>query len=81
MVPRGGRNAIDGVHDGALRVRVSAAPADGAANAALIDVLSDAFDVPRSAVQIIRGHRSRDKLVSIHGLTAADVARRALDHG
>jgi uncharacterized protein YggU (UPF0235/DUF167 family) len=57
-------------------VRVTAPPADGAANEAVRDVLAGALGCPRSAVTIVRGHAARTKLVAIAGLTAADVARR-----
>jgi uncharacterized protein YggU (UPF0235/DUF167 family) len=58
------------VSNGALRVRVTAAPVDGAANDAVVRVLAEAFDLPRSAIQIIRGTRSRNKVVAIRGITA-----------
>ena len=68
-IPRAGRSAIDGVHNGALRVRVAAAPVDGAANDEAISVLSDAFDVPRSSIEIVKGNHSRNKVVAIRGIT------------
>ena len=50
---------------GALLVRLNAAPVDGAANAELIEVLSDVFDVPKRAVSIVSGERNRQKRVRI----------------
>lgn len=61
------RTEIVGEHDGALRVRLKAAPVDGAANEELIRILAKAFDVPRTSVQIVSGHSSKRKLVSIGG--------------
>lgn len=61
------RTEIVGEHDGALRVRLKAAPVDGAANEELIRILAKAFDVPRTSVQIVSGHSSKRKLVSISG--------------
>ena len=74
-VPRSGRNAIDGVHGDALRVRVAAAPVDGAANEAVIDVLASALGVAPSALEIVRGNRSRNKIVSIRGLSRDDLEK------
>ena len=54
VIPRAGRTALAGTRDGALLVRLAAAPVDGAANAALIDFLADAFDVPRNRLVLDR---------------------------
>lgn len=64
--PRASRTEIVGEHDGALRVRLKAAPVDGAANDELVRFLAEAFDVSRGAVQISSGHSSKRKSVSIH---------------
>jgi uncharacterized protein YggU (UPF0235/DUF167 family) len=72
VVPRGGRDAIDGVTDaGELRCRVSAAPADGAANKALLRLVADACGVPPSAVVLEAGATSRTKRLRVEGVTAA----------
>jgi uncharacterized protein len=76
LTPRGGRDAISGVHDGVLAVRVRAAPVDGKANAALCRLLAKAVGVPPSRVRIVRGHAAREKLVRIDGLEAADAHER-----
>lgn len=73
--PRASRAEIAGVHDGALRVRLTSPPVEGAANRQLIDLLSDVLDVPRSAIRLVRGESARDKVVEIEGLRAADVRR------
>jgi uncharacterized protein (TIGR00251 family) len=67
--PRAWRSEVIGEHNGTLRVRLAAPPVDGAANDALIQVLAKTFKVPRSAVTILSGHRSRLKQVSIDGVT------------
>jgi uncharacterized protein len=64
------------VHNGALRVRVSAAPVDGAANDAVVAVLADALDVPRSFIEIVKGNRSRNKIVSVRGLSREELETR-----
>lgn len=63
------RTEIVGAYDGALRVRVKASPVGGAANKELISILAKAFDVPRTAVEIVSGHSSKRKSVSIGGAT------------
>lgn len=50
-----------------LVVAVAARAVDGAANAAVVAALAEAFDVNRSAVRIVRGDRGRSKIVSIDG--------------
>jgi uncharacterized protein (TIGR00251 family) len=76
LTPRGGRDAIDGVRDGVLLVRVSAPPVDGKANAALCRLVAKALRVAPSRVSVVRGQASRDKVVRVDGLDAADAHER-----
>jgi uncharacterized protein (TIGR00251 family) len=69
--PRAARNEIVGDWEGACKVRVTAAPVDGAANAALVGLLAKTLDLPRSGSRIVRGQTSRHKLVSVSGVSAA----------
>ena len=73
IVPRASKNAIQGEHGDALKVRLCAPPVDGAANAALIEFLADAFDLPRSRVQLLSGQTSRNKRVLLAGRPASQV--------
>lgn len=66
------------MRDGALLVRLAAAPVDGAANAELIDLIARALDVPKRDVIIVSGERSRKKRVRIAGMNAEDVVGRLL---
>jgi len=80
VTPRGGRDAADGWGlDAAgrpyLKVRVSAAAADGAANAALTAFLARALGRPKSAVVVISGETARMKMVEAQGADAEAVAR------
>ncbi len=63
--PNARRTVIEGLHDGALRVRLAAPPVDGKANDALVAWLADALALPRRAVRLRRGQASRRKLVEI----------------
>jgi uncharacterized protein len=74
VVPRASRSEIVGEHDGALRVRISAPPVDGAANEELIRVLARAFGVSRGAVEIAVGHSSKSKQVIIRNGVASILA-------
>lgn len=76
VIPRAGRTAIAGRRGDAVLVRLAAAPVDGAANDALIDLLSETLDVPRRRITIASGQRSRDKRVEIQGLDDAAIAAR-----
>jgi uncharacterized protein len=76
VVPRAARAGLAGTREDALLVRLNAAPVDGAANSELIEVLSDALGVPRRAVSITVGERSRRKTILIRGLSADEVASR-----
>lgn len=58
-----------------LKVRVSAAPADGAANAAVIAVIAKALRLPKSAVRIAAGDTARIKRLEIDGAGPDDFAR------
>lgn len=73
VIPRAKQSAIEGVHGGALKVRLSAPPVDGAANEALVRVLASALDVARSRVSIVSGLTSRTKTVEVAGIGIADL--------
>ena len=74
--PRASRNAIVGLHGQSIRIRLTAPPVDGAANQALVAFLSERLGVPAAALDLVRGHGSRDKVVEVTGLAPEEVARR-----
>ena len=76
VLPKSSRNRVDGFQDGALRVRVTAAPTEGQANAAVIALLAKTLGVSKSRLGIIRGYSSRDKVVSVDTLTEQEVRRK-----
>ena len=63
--PNAKRTAADGLHDGTLRVRLSAPPVDGKANQLLIDWLAGELGLPRRAVRLARGETARRKWLEI----------------
>jgi uncharacterized protein (TIGR00251 family) len=76
VVPRAGRAGIAGTREGALLVRLNAAPVDGAANAELIEFIADALDVPKRSISITAGEKSRRKTVHVSGLSLDEVRVR-----
>jgi uncharacterized protein (TIGR00251 family) len=75
VIPRSRRSEFGGVRGDALLVRLAAPPVDGAANAALVELVSERFEIPRSRVTIVAGERSRDKVVRLDGVTRSDAQR------
>ena len=74
--PRSSRNQIVGEQNGALKVKLTAPPVDGEANAALIDFLSSCLKIPRKDINLVKGDTSRLKLVEIAGLNPDQLMAR-----
>jgi uncharacterized protein (TIGR00251 family) len=74
--PRASRNALGGEREGALVVRLTAPPVEGAANEALARFLGKALGVAPSAVRVLSGATGRNKTVSVAGLDAAAARER-----
>jgi uncharacterized protein (TIGR00251 family) len=73
VTPRARQSHIGGLREGALKVALTASPVDGAANQALVKALAAALGVAKSDVVLVRGHRSRDKMLRVHGVAAGAV--------
>ena len=73
VIPRVGRAGVAGTRQGTWLVRLNAPPVDGAANRELIELLAETLDVPRRAITIVAGERSRTKRVRVDGMTLDDV--------
>ena len=67
--PRSSRAGLDGMVGDALKVRIRSAPVDGKANKELIEVLADAFGLPKSAVEFKSGETSKTKRLLLRGVT------------
>jgi len=74
--PRASRDALGGERQGALVVRLTAPPVEGAANEALVRFLGKALAVAPSAVRIVGGSTGRNKVVAVAGLDGATVRAR-----
>jgi uncharacterized protein YggU (UPF0235/DUF167 family) len=67
---------VVGRHGSVWKVRVAAPPADGRANAAVLALVADALALPRSALTLVSGHGSRDKLLDVAGIGPEETERR-----
>src|SRR5690242_19432089 len=76
--PRASRDEAAGEHDGAIKLRITAPPVDGKANEAIRRLIARLVGVSQSAVEIVSGQSSRDKLIRVHGVTAVQVRARLL---
>ena len=76
VIPNARRDSVAGEHAGAIKIKLRAPAVEGKANAALIRFLAAQLEFPRHAIMLERGHKSRDKLIRIDGLTAEDVRAR-----
>ncbi|MFQ6015806.1 MAG: DUF167 domain-containing protein [Anaerolineae bacterium] len=79
VVPRAGREAIAGLHGQSLKVRLTAPPAEGKANQALITFLAKRLEVSREQVEIVTGQRSRQKTIAVRGVSLEEVTRRLFE--
>jgi uncharacterized protein (TIGR00251 family) len=73
LAPRASRDAIEGEHSGALKIRLTAPPVDDRANESMRRLLADRLKVPLSAVRIVAGEKSRTKRVAVLGVTREQV--------
>jgi len=75
LQPRASHTRIVGWHGDAIKIQVQAAAVDGAANAALIEILANTFHVTRRSVRLVQGRTARRKTVEIDA-EAPECARR-----
>ena len=74
--PRSARHRVVGVHNGALKIQVTAPPVEGAANRAVVELLAEWLDVPRGSVAVLRGEGARDKLIEVRSDDPQALAKR-----
>lgn len=68
--PKASRNAIIGVHDGALKIAITAAPEKGKANKAIVNLLSRLLKIPKNSIKIVSGETSSRKIIAIEGVSS-----------
>jgi uncharacterized protein (TIGR00251 family) len=74
--PNAARNELAGFSEGVLRVRVAAPPVKGKANKELIAFLAQKLGLSKGDLTILKGHTSRNKVISIAGLTREELNQR-----
>ncbi len=74
VIPRSSRSEIVGEYDGALKVKLTAPPVEGAANSELIKLIAKSLGVAKSNVEIIAGQSSKTKRVHVFGLREAGLS-------
>lgn len=77
ITPNASKDAFAGWQGDILKIRLHTPPEKGKANAALIDFLAEKLGVAKSQIQIVSGHTSRLKRLSIDGITLEEIAKRA----
>ena len=76
LQPRASANEIGEPLGDELRIKVTAPPVDAAANQALVELLAEKLDCARGRIELVRGHKSRHKVVKLHGFKPEEVIRR-----
>lgn len=74
--PRSSRNQVVGEQNGCLKVKLTAPPVEGEANAALVAFLAEYLHLPRRDVVLVKGDTSRNKIIEIRGLGYKELAER-----
>jgi uncharacterized protein (TIGR00251 family) len=72
--PRAARDAIGGLYGTALKIKTKAPPADGKANAAVVDLVAEWLGIPRRNVELVSGSSSRHKRLALTGLPLQEVS-------
>lgn len=74
--PRASREAVEGVHGDAIRVRVQAPPVEGAANEAVCALIAQTLGIAKGRVRVVAGGGARTKTLEIEGLPAEVIRSR-----
>jgi uncharacterized protein len=74
--PRARKNALMGEMGDDLKVALTAPPVEGRANEACVEFLAELLKVPRASITIAAGQSSRNKIIRVRSLTAAEIRKR-----
>src|SRR5690242_14557534 len=78
LQPRASHNEIGEAVGTELKIKVTAPPVDAAANGALIELLARELGCARGRVELVRGQKSRHKIVKLHGFTPEAAIQKLL---
>ena len=76
VVPNARTDSIVGEHGGAVKIKLRAPAVEGKANTALVRFLAEQLTVPKHTIVLQQGHKSRDKMIRVNGLSQEEVRRR-----
>ncbi len=76
VTPGAKRNAVTAFKEGVWDIKIAAPPVGGRANEELVALLSKKLDIRRNSLNVIKGQSSRNKLVSVSGMSQKEIARR-----
>lgn len=76
VTPRATRAEIAGIQDGALKIKVTALPVEGAANVACLKLLAKELGLKKSQLEIFVGTKSRRKTVMVKNMTKIELAKK-----
>ena len=75
LQPRASKNEIGPPLGDELKIKVTAPPVDAAANQALVELLAETLDCARNRIELVRGHKSRRKILKLYGFTPEEALR------
>jgi uncharacterized protein (TIGR00251 family) len=78
IIPNAKANQVIGAHGAAIKIKLRAPAVEGKANAALRSFLAEELKIPERKIALVRGQKSRDKLIRIDELGEEDARRRLL---
>jgi uncharacterized protein len=79
--PKASKNELVGIHEGALKLRLTAPPVEGEANKECLRFLAKLLKLPKSRLQVVQGHKSRHKTILIQGVTGEDLLNQLQQRG
>lgn len=81
VTPRASRNQIVGaLHDGTIKIRVTAPPDEGQADAELVEFLSEILGIGKARIEVVAGATGRDKLISVLDMDTATLHRKIVEN-
>jgi uncharacterized protein (TIGR00251 family) len=76
VIPGMSKNELTGEQNGALKIKINAAPEKGKANKELVDFLSSRFGIKKADIEVIKGQASRMKSIRISGINKTDFLKK-----
>ena len=81
VTPRASRNQIVGaLHDGTIKIRITAPPDEEQANAELVDFLSEILGIGKARIEVVAGATGRDKLISVLDMDSATLHKKIVEN-